>query len=307
MELEQKTHQSNLTFWARRFPRYTGKNREFRPFQNQVGTGYAYRSPLAEQVEPLLANPERLFEAEQCQLLKDSRSAAVAVVPVSLPTGKSAVVLKWLKPKGWGYRLKSLFRPSPAYRSWVYGQSLIDRGLPTARPLVWLRRRRLWLPYDDFLAFELVPDALGLPEAVAERSRLAEPLRNRVYQGWAERLGRLIERLHHCGVSHRDLKAANILLTNSNEPLQAGPVLIDLVGVSTGQGVSLEVRQRDVARLAASFVNLPAVRHSHRLRFLLSYLSPRGEQRNWKAWWKQLEAQVGEKVRRNAERGRPLA
>ena len=105
--------------------------------------------------------------------------------------------------------------------------------------------------------------------------------------------------MHDRQVSHKDLKAPNILVTPAGDP-----VLIDLVGVTTGRAVPEPQRVRELTRLAASFVDSPAVTRGDRLRLLAAYLGAnRGD---WKSWWACVASGVRAKVRRNANLGRPL-
>jgi hypothetical protein len=113
--------------------------------------------------------------------------------------------------------------------------------------------------------------------------------------------------MHDRQVSHRDLKAPNVLMAGP-DPLTAEPVLIDLVGVETGRQVRESVRVRDLARLNASFHDTPTVSRTDRLRCLRAYLRwglhGRGD---WKSWWKRVGEATRMKAARNARVGRPLA
>jgi tRNA A-37 threonylcarbamoyl transferase component Bud32 len=126
---------------------------------------------------------------------------------------------------------------------------------------------------------------------------------------WAERLGRLVRLMHERRVSHRDLKAPNILLRGAAVDLpNAEPVLIDLVGVEAGRPVSAATRVRDLARLNASFLHSPRVTRTDRLRFLRAYLcwGLHGLS-DWKTLWRQVADATRAKAAKNARSGRPLA
>jgi hypothetical protein len=115
--------------------------------------------------------------------------------------------------------------------------------------------------------------------------------------------------MHDRAVSHRDLKAANIMLAGAaTDPAGATPVLIDLVGVRTRVRLSFRQRARELARLNASFLGSPLVTNSLRLRFLRAYLTagPRPRQ-GWKAWWPAVSRATAAKVAKNRRSGRPLA
>ena len=130
--------------------------------------------------------------------------------------------------------------------------------------------------------------------------------RHRV-RGWADALGRVIRHMHDRQVAHRDLKAPNILMAGAaRDPQAATPVLIDLVGVVPGRVVDARTRVRNLARLSASFLHIPHVSRTDRLRFLRAYLAwgLRGKG-DWKSWWERVAAATREKVAKNARAGRP--
>ena len=107
--------------------------------------------------------------------------------------------------------------------------------------------------------------------------------------------------MHDRAVSHRDLKAANVMLCGSD------PVLIDLVGVRTGVAVSFRQRAKELARLNASFLSASVVTRGERLRFLRAYLAAGpGRAEGWKDWWKAISAATAAKVAKNRRTGRPL-
>jgi hypothetical protein len=83
--------------------------------------------------------------------------------------------------------------------------------------------------------------------------------------------------------------------------------LIDLVGVRRLDYVTEARRQRDLARLATSFVGHPALTNADRLRFLRAYLNWGLSGRlGWPTWWRTIADAVEDKVARNQRRGRPL-
>jgi hypothetical protein len=245
--------------------------------------GFAVRNLPEEVVRGWLADPDGVFAQPGVTLLKDSPSSTVAEVVVPTPSGPRPVVYKRFRLKGWSGAAKNLVRSSQALRSWVVGNNVRDRGLPTARPLAVFHRRRLGVHLTGYAVFEKVPDAVGLPEAAPTREL-------------ARKLGRLVRRMHDREVCHRDLKAPNVLVSGGE------PVLIDLVGVEVGRPVPDAVRVRDLARLNASFLGSTQVTRTDRLRVLRAYLG-RGE---WKSWWGRIDGATRAKAAKNARTGRPL-
>ncbi len=300
-EVERETVLSNNRFWTARLARYRGNNRDSCRVRGPAAAGYAVRELPKDLVESWLCDPDRAFAMPGVKVVKDSRSSTVAEIAIATPDGPKTVIYKRFRVKNWYGLLKNAFRQSQALRSWTLGNNVRDRGLPTARPLAAFERRRFGIPRAGYVVFEKVPDAVELDAAVAGLNELQRPA---VLEIWAERIGRLLRLMHERQVSHRDLKAANILMSGP-DPLLAEPVLIDLVGVEVGREVPRPVRVRDLARLNASFLNSPSVRFADRLRLLRAYLGP-ASRGDWKSWWKSISEATQSKVARNRRTGRVL-
>jgi len=291
-ELERETHDSNLHLWTKREGRWLGSNRTLRKVKRGKMRGLAVRDIPEPAIRALLENPDDVFARPDTRILKDSRTSTVAAFVIPTPGGPLPVILKRVNLRSWTEPLKNLFRRSPVLRSWVNGHTLRDRGLPTPRPLAAFHRYRHGLPAEGYLLTELVPDAANLEcgvgaEAVSEA---------------AFRLARILRAMHDRGVSHRDLKAPNILLAHGHEP-----TLIDLVGVRTRVEMNVSRRAKELARLCVSFLAHPDVTRSEQLRFLRAYLAAGPAfQVGWKSWWELVSRATVAKVARNHRVGRVL-
>ncbi|HXD86128.1 MAG TPA: lipopolysaccharide kinase InaA family protein, partial [Urbifossiella sp.] len=241
-ELERATSTSNRRFWAGRIARCLGANRYFQRISQGRFRGHAVSDLEPELLRELLNDPDAFFASTN--LLKDSRTSTVAEIP------ERGLIVKRVNVRAWWEPIKNLLRPPAVLRSWINGHALRDRLLPSPRPLAAWHRYRFGLPAEGYLLTEKV-DA-------------AEPLTPRV----AFQVARLLRTMHDRGVSHRDLKASNILLANGREP-----TFIDLVGVRVGSSVPFRVRCKQLARLNASFLADPAITRPARLRFLQVYLA----------------------------------
>jgi serine/threonine protein kinase len=336
-ELEAVTHASNLHLWAKREGRWLGSNRTLRRVKRGDVRGLAVRDVPDYALRSLLENPDAVFAQPGTRVLKDSKTSTVAAFELPSPTGPVPVVLKRVNVRTWAEPLKNFVRRSAVVRSWVNGHTLRDRGLPTPRPLAAFHRYRRGLPTEGYLLTEMVPDAVPLDAVLALTSPLVGEVAARLCEQrvggnaiqvgdaptWLEdsppspargegknpvprdvlvTLARTLRAVHDRGVSHRDLKASNVLLAGGREP-----VLIDLVGVRTVAAIGVARRAKELARLNASFLSAPAVTRAERLRFLLAYLGAGPAfQVGWKSWWELVSRATADKVARNRRVGRSL-
>lgn len=296
--VERRTEHSNARFWMTRFARYRKNSRHVHRLDGPRVGGYCVHDLPAKFAQRLLADPDAPFR-DASVVLKDSPGSTVIELSVPTPTGPKTAIYKRFSLRSPLGMLKNLLRPSAALRSWLYGHNLLDRSLPTPRPLLVLERRRLgFLRAEGYLLAEKVDDALPLHDAAAAAESW------RTIRAATTNVGRLLHDLHHKRVRHRDLKASNILI---NPKLV--PVLIDLVGVTPdSRPLPRAVRVRDVARLAASFLRNSRVTRTDKLRVLRAYgaWGLRGGD-GWKIWWRAIDAAIQRKQAKNARRGRPLA
>jgi tRNA A-37 threonylcarbamoyl transferase component Bud32 len=331
-ELECETIASNLRFWAAREGRCLERNRHFQNIHRGRVRGWAVRDLPAEFLYNLLENPDAPFAtqlpnrsqesvhkergSQQAYLLKDSPTSTVVEMTMPGPDGPIPVVLKRVNVRSWIAPIKNLLRPSQVLRSWVNGHAFRDRRLSTPRPLAAFHRYNRGLPAEGYLLTEKVPEAVAIDVAISSSFCADSELKRETNDGHrpaAERsalgfarvsvaLARLLRAMHDRDVSHRDLKAANILLANGRHPM-----LIDLVGVRTQVRLSDAQRAKELARLNASFLNSPHVNRTDRLRFLRAYLSAGwGLGADWKNWWEMVCRATAAKAEKNRRRKRML-
>jgi hypothetical protein len=261
----------------------------------------------AATLAALLADPDEPFRRPGVTLLKDSPSSTVVEFDLSRGGEKHRVIYKRFRVTAWSDPWAALVRRTAALRSWVYGHGLRERGLSTPRPLAVLHRRRHGLSHEGYLLTEKVPDAVDLHRYVARLSTLAAAERRANLRRLIEEVARLVRELHRRHLSHRDLKATNVLVGQVAN-LSYACWLIDLVGVSLHRRLTRRRMVQNLARLHASFCQSPALTRTDKLRFLRVYQQWGlfGRHR-WKRWWREVEQATQAKVTRNARTGRPLA
>jgi tRNA A-37 threonylcarbamoyl transferase component Bud32 len=306
--IERATLRSNLGFWRNRDRRCLGSNRYFRRVGRDGVSGYAVADLPAAALEPFLSDPDSLFLRAGVRLLKDSPSSTVVELDLSTRGGSLSVVYKRFAVTSWADPLAALARPTGALRSWIMGHGLLTRLLPTPRPLAVLHRYSNGLPREGYLLTEKVMNALDLAAYVDRLATVPTERSRALLRELVDRVGRLLATLHHRHLSHRDLKAPNLLLRVGSDGLTVHEVFfIDLVGVRSHAKLRRLRRIQNLARLHASFRRHAGITRTDKLRFLRTYLAwgLRGRL-GWKRWWHQVEAATELKVRRNHRTGRPL-
>jgi tRNA A-37 threonylcarbamoyl transferase component Bud32 len=314
--LESDTWTSNLAFWRNRDRRCRANNRYYRKVRGPGGAGFAMRDLDPEILAPILRDPDAPFDGPGVKLLKDSPSATVALLEMTVGGEVRRFVYKRFAVTHWSDPLTALVRSTPALRSWVLGHGLRERGLPTPRPLLVLHRQRHRLCREGYLLTEMLPDAVDLRTYLDGLVERPAAERRAIVRRLIPRLARLALELHRRHLSQRDLKSTNLILSSAPCPWSAvresdatGPHiwLIDLVGVSRHGDLGRHRRVKNLARLHASFLQHAALTRTDRLRFLRVYLrwGLLGKI-GWKRWWHEVTEVTKDKVARNRRNGRML-
>jgi tRNA A-37 threonylcarbamoyl transferase component Bud32 len=301
-DLERRTWRSNLRFWRHRDRRCLVTNRYYYRLQSEAVVGCALRDLDPGVMASLLTDPDAPFRQPGVIFLKNSRSSTV--VEFDLPAGGIVrrVIYKRFCVTAWSDPWLSLLRRSPALRSWINGHGLRERCLTTARPLAVFHRRRGLLAYEGYLLTEKIAGGEDLHRFLAGLAEKEESERRRTLRRCLEQVARLVCELHRRQVSHRDLKAANVLVNSE------AVWLIDLVGMAPYRKLSRRRRVQNLARLHASFHRCPHLSRTDKLRFLRIYLQwgLLGRE-GWKGWWREVSTATQSKIQQNIRNGRPLA
>ncbi len=326
-DVEQQTVASNLAFWQHHDPRCVSSNRYFRRLRSGNVRGHAVADLDAGFVAALLARPDEPFRRPGAVFLKNSRSSTVIEIDVPGPGGPRTLIYKRFNHTCWSDPWTAVVRGTPALRSYRMGHALRWRGLPTPRPLLILHRHPFGLPREGYLLTEKLPEAQHVLDYVNALARKPAGAARHQLRALVQQLAQLIADLHERRIIHRDLKAANLLVSpepwrvsHPDRPCAAAIVLpaasaalvprlwlIDLVGVRLVGQPTFRQCVKNVTRIHASFHAHPGITRSDKLRFLRGYLrwGLRGKM-GWKDWWRAIERATQTKVGRNLRRGRPL-
>jgi tRNA A-37 threonylcarbamoyl transferase component Bud32 len=308
--------------WAERLWRRWGRrclrsNKYFDVYPGRTTWCVASRDLDPTEVHALLDDPDVPFHRPVTRLLKNSRTTTVAETTMMVRGCPTQVIYKRFNRKKWLDPLLALFRPSRAWRSWQAGQHLVSRGIPTPQNLAFVSRRRpfkkaplFWLlPHETYLITVKEQNSLDLMTYTRKvLPSLPPEVRRARIRALTVSLAELIRSLHERSLSHRDLKASNILINVDSIAGRNQLSLIDLVGVRLQHPIPVSRRVQNLARLCVSLDAVPGRNRSDSLRFLRLYLpwglSPLND---WKGFWRSIEKGIRTKRSRNLRRGRPLS
>lgn len=308
--IERSTRLWAERLWRRWGKRCRGSNKYFQPDQAEGAWGVASRDLDPQTVQRLLADPDALFHAPGTTLLKDSRTTTVAEAVLPVAGRPTRVIYKRFNRKKRLDPLLTLFRPSRAWRAWQGGQHLASRGIRTPRNLAFLARTGSGrLPRDTYLVTIRAEPSITLGDYVRNVLPTLDPdARRRQTRRLTLAMARLIRTMHERSLSHRDLKAANVLIEGDPDAHEVQLSLIDLVGVHVAHPLPRHRRAQNLARLQVSLSESLDWSRTDALRFLRAYL-PWGQTRrgDWKGLWRAIDRRCRAKLARNRRRGRILS
>jgi tRNA A-37 threonylcarbamoyl transferase component Bud32 len=248
----------------------------------------------------IAANPGKLIQAGASRPVKIDRESLIVEAELTVGDRPLPVVIKQYRPRGLWKTLAAIFRPAKAMQNWRKAEFLLSHGVATPQPMLACRPRG-WSG-TSLLATQWISGAENLHLfgwRIAQR-----PIDQRlcVAARCAEALGHLIGRMHDSGVSHRDLKAANLLVVEKTS--EAIVYLVDLDGLQPGGLASFQRQVRDLARLAAGLAAHRWVTRSICRRFLRAYLEESPKKHiDWKPLWRAIADETQRIVRRKQKRG----
>jgi serine/threonine protein kinase len=285
-------------------------NRDFYRLRVGRATAWAVCDVPRAALRSLAAAPERLLLGNMGRPYKLAHRSVVVRAEMDSGGAAAAVAYKRVRAKNWWKAILFLFCPSPAWQAWRHGHSLLLRGIATARPLAVIERRWWGLRGESYLATEWIEGAVNLHVYAWRLADRPHAERRRRSRQVAESLGRLLGRLHAWQLSHRDLKACNLLVRERPDGVDCS--MIDADSVRVWRRVPDWFKALNLARLATSQMAHPWVSRADRLRFLRAYLAESaqlgGDWRpaDWKQVWRRVARATERTTRRLTRGGRKL-
>lgn len=251
-----------------------------------------------------LENPLEWTRTDRAGILKDSHTAYVCRAHLPTDEGPLEVICKRARPRTWLKKFYYLFGASRNLLTWKRGYQLINRDLPTARPLAIMERRFAGLLLDSIVMTEAIPDSKDFDALLrVDLVRQDNATQRRVKDELIVELARLVKNLQARGFAHRDFKAPNLLV--QWDPAAGTPprlTLVDLDGLVLRRSLPRHERLRPLMRLNVSLDEARLVTRTDRLRFLKAYLTgPDALPERWKDLWREL-AILSERKRLHKEK-----
>lgn len=252
------------------------------------GVGYAVAGFSRACLIRLIDFPEMPLRVNTHETVKVGRTALVIRTQFDVGNKQTPVAYKRVRRRNRWKVLTALFRTNRLLRAWKLGREFRSRNIPTPRPLAVIVPRWYQFGHEAYLASEWIDGSENLRNLTLLNAGLEPHQRHQIARGAAITLGRLLGGMHEAHVSHRDLKATNLLLRCTRERVDA--YVIDLDGAKLhGPRVPWNVRLHNLSRLEASIRELPAVQNTDRLRLLKAYLeSSAPPVPAWKTTWREL-------------------
>ncbi|HMB05221.1 MAG TPA: lipopolysaccharide kinase InaA family protein [Isosphaeraceae bacterium] len=313
--IEDTTRAWAERLWRRWGRRCRGGNKYFESSRGPHTWSVASRDLDPATVRELLADPDAPFRRTDTVQLKDSRTTTVAELMMMVRGRPTRVIYKRFNMKSWYDPFLSYFRPSRAWQAWQGGQHLVSRAIPTPRNLAFLAQLRpfgrglFWyMPHETYLV-TMKEDSITLGDYAREiLPRLAPESRRSQIVRLTLALARLLRMMHERSLSHRDLKASNVLIVGDPESPAPQLSLIDLVGVRLVHPIPPHRRIQNLTRINVSLSDVVGRTRTDALRFLRAYLpwglSPRND---WRGIWRAVARRSQSKRDRNYRHGRALS
>ncbi|MFM7592071.1 MAG: lipopolysaccharide kinase InaA family protein, partial [Isosphaeraceae bacterium] len=294
-EIESATRRWAERLWRRWASRNQGTNKYYKVVKAPATWAVLSRKLDRDHLRQIVEDPDRLIYAPDARILKHSPSSTVAEVTISTQVGDQRVIIKkipTLKASDfWFGWLKS----HRSWRAWKAAGHMTARSVPTPEPLAYISRGSpgVWsllawfYPTATYTISQCPEGMISLSQHMESTLITLPPAdrRHAVHESVVA-MARTIKQMHEMSISHRDLKAANILIRPRADGSWHEMMLVDLVGVRLRHPLPYDNRVKNLARVALSFHAHGLLQKTDALRFLRNYLPiahlPRGA---WKDLW----------------------
>jgi len=185
----------------------------------------------APRVEACNAEQETDDGIDNIVCVKRSRSRCVLTFLLYGQEGRSVrLYAKRCHPRKWSKRLLGRIRSGKSEREWDLGWNLLERGIPTALPLLWAERSENGTKVENYLL------TLGIERSVSFYHLWKSLPDSEQRSEWMKRFGNFVRITHDRGFAHDDFSAHHVLVCMGESAPEL--YLIDLDQSRIGNTVS---------------------------------------------------------------------
>lgn len=211
----------------------------------------------------LIKKHKKIVDKGTDGLIKTDRRSAISLFNYR----KTRICVKEYRYRGGLGCIKDCFRRSRARRGWLMGNGLVVRGVPGITPQALLERRVRGFLKDAFLIMETPPGYVELDRYMV-RSFEGFPHKKLKARTFLMALAGFIAHLYTLRISHRDLKACNIMVREEHVGWEFG--LVDMDDIRLDKNIRT---RRFVKALIQLHTSTPLfIGMDDRIAFLSEYL-----------------------------------
>jgi tRNA A-37 threonylcarbamoyl transferase component Bud32 len=204
------------------------------------------RDYMSDHFVKLLVNPEIAFADTTLEILKTGGSSTVAKIDID---GRSIVVKRYNIKDIWHWARRTL-RSTRAATSWKLANTLRLFGVATPKPIAFIEKRFLGFRSKSYFVMEYIkgPNLFDYFANYQPNDLHLEKV--------AVKVVTLLKNITKMKMSHGDLKATNILISNDQ------PILLDLDGMKqyTTLSKANRVYKTEIKRFMKNWDRQPAVK-----------------------------------------------
>ena len=174
--------------------------------------GWAITPFDSKSLRPFLADPLKLFDLPDTELIKVSRNR-LARVRLKVGSKRFAWVVKEFSNRSVGAFLKNSWRQSKAAKGWTKARALVAREIGTPMPRLALDRRgQLGLVVTSVLVVDDLGEVIQLRRILKHFRKPDNALAPLEKEPFLQALADFVRHMHNQGVLHRDLSGGNVLV-----------------------------------------------------------------------------------------------
>ena len=190
--------------WRSRTKRCLKESTEF-TVQMEKGIRYFRRRDFPmDRLKRVMKEHQDLVRERPFSLIKYSPEVIVSILN---DEGERICLKQFCYPHFWG-QMKEHFRRSKGFKSWIAANGMRARGIPSLKPLAWVKKKN-WLGLkESFLFMEALANDQEMDRYILKGFK---DLNKKGL--FIETFARWLDGLHRMSLYHKDMKTCNILVS----------------------------------------------------------------------------------------------